>query len=72
MADDLTARELQVLQMRADGLGGNEIAARLHLSAHTIKTHLCRTYKKLGARDAGHAVALGFRAGLLDREVRRG
>lgn len=59
----LTDRELQVLQGMSRGRSNGEIGEELFLSEDTIKTHARRLFKKLGARDRAHAVALGFRRG---------
>lgn len=47
----LTRRELQLVQMLARGLTNKEIAAQLNLSENTIKNHVHRMLRKLGARD---------------------
>lgn len=47
---DLTATEAQLAALAAEGLANKEIAARLHLSVHTVEGHLTRIYRKLGAR----------------------
>jgi ATP/maltotriose-dependent transcriptional regulator MalT len=61
----LTERELQVLRGMADGKSNAEIGRELFVSEDTVKTHARRLLRKLGARDGAHAVASGFRAGLL-------
>jgi len=61
----LTHRELQVLQLITDGLTDDRIATRLHVSAHTVKSHLRRIYGKLGARTRAHAVSLAYRKRVL-------
>lgn len=61
----LTERELQVLHGMADGKSNAEIGRDLYVSEDTVKTHARRLFRKLGARDRAHAVASGFRAGLL-------
>ncbi|MBO0868265.1 MAG: response regulator transcription factor [Micromonosporaceae bacterium] len=61
----LTERELQVLRGMADGRSNAEIGRDLFVSEDTVKTHARRLFRKLGARDRAHAVAAGFRAGLV-------
>lgn len=61
----LTERELQVLRAMADGKSNAEIGRELFVSEDTVKTHARRLFRKLGARDRAHAVAAGFRAGLV-------
>jgi DNA-binding CsgD family transcriptional regulator len=46
--DQLTAQELQIAQLAAEGLSNREIGRRLYLSHRTISTHLYRTFPKLG------------------------
>lgn len=65
-APRLSARELEVLRLLARGLTNKQIADRLDLSRETIKTHTERIFRRLGAGDRTEAVALGFRAGLLE------
>ena len=62
----LTARELEILGLAAQGGSTPEIAGRLHLSAATVKTHLQNVYDKLGVTDRTSAVAVALRRGLLD------
>jgi DNA-binding NarL/FixJ family response regulator len=61
----LTPRELQVLQLLADGLSNREAAARLFVSEASIKTHVLHIYDKLGVRDRAGAVGEAFRRGLV-------
>lgn len=61
----LSERELQVLQGMAHGLSNATIGAAHHLSEDTIKTHARRLFKKLGAQDRAHAVAIGYERGIL-------
>jgi DNA-binding NarL/FixJ family response regulator len=58
-------RELEVLQLDADGLPSKEIAERLHLSEETVKAHQRNMLARLHARNRAHAVAIGFRNGYL-------
>ena len=61
----LTARELGVLELIAEGESANVIAQRLQLAAPTVKTHIQNLYAKLGVNDRGAAVAEAMRRGLL-------
>jgi DNA-binding CsgD family transcriptional regulator len=61
----LTARELEVLGLAADGASGPEIAERLVVGHATVKTHFENIYEKLGVGDRAAAVAHALRLGLL-------
>lgn len=61
----LTERELEVLQLAADGTTGPAIAERLVVSPATVKTHFEHIYEKLGVGDRAAAVAHGLRIGLI-------
>jgi DNA-binding NarL/FixJ family response regulator len=65
LAESLTSRELEVLQMLAAGLSNKEIAARLNISEHTVKFHVASILGKLGAASRTEAVSLGIRHGLV-------
>jgi DNA-binding CsgD family transcriptional regulator len=52
----VTPRELEMLQLIADGLSNREIAERAFVSENTVKTHLSRLFDKLGARRRTQAV----------------
>lgn len=64
----LSARELEVLTLVADGQSNTDIAARLHLSETTVKSHLAHIYPKLGVASRTAAVAAARRGGLIRRQ----
>jgi DNA-binding CsgD family transcriptional regulator len=55
----ITPRELEILELIAQGLSNKEIAARAYVSENTVKTHSSRVFDKLGARRRTQAVQLG-------------
>ena len=57
----LTERELDVLELVAQGLTNREVAVRLFISTGTVRTHLEHVYEKLGVRTRAGAVAAAFR-----------
>lgn len=65
LIEPLTAREREVLEMLARGLGNKEIAARLKISEHTVKFHVASILGKLGAATRTEAVSLALRQGLI-------
>jgi DNA-binding NarL/FixJ family response regulator len=65
LADELTERELEVLTLVAQGLSNQEIAAVLTVSPETVKSHVKRTYAKIGVRDRAQAVIRAYEAGLV-------
>ena len=61
----LSQREVEVLQMFADGLSTVEVGQRLFISAKTVKNHLASIYEKLDARDRTQAVLTAVRMGII-------
>ena len=61
----LSQREVEVLQMFADGLSTIETGQRLFISAKTVKNHLASIYEKLDARDRTQAVLTAVRMGII-------
>lgn len=62
---ELSSREVEVLQLVADGQSNKEIGDGLSLSALTVKSHLSRIGRKLGTGDRAQMVALAMRAGVI-------
>lgn len=63
--EDLTTRELEVLQLIRDGFKNKQIAERLSISDNTVDFHVKNIIEKLGAKDRTHAVTIATRRGLL-------
>ncbi|HXQ73163.1 MAG TPA: response regulator transcription factor [Pyrinomonadaceae bacterium] len=63
--EDLTTRELEVLQLIRDGFKNKQIAERLSISENTVDFHVKNIIDKLGAKDRTHAVTIATRRGLL-------
>jgi DNA-binding CsgD family transcriptional regulator len=61
---EITEREQEILRLVAMGEPVEEIADRLFLSPHTVRTHIRNARLKLGAKSRAHAIALAFGAGL--------
>lgn len=61
----ITRRELDILELIAQGLSNREIAEKLFVSENTVKTHSSRVFDKLGAKRRTQAVQLGKESGLL-------
>ena len=61
----LSDRELQVLHELAAGHTNKEIAARLHVSPNTVKTHVARVFEKLGAKRRTEAIRRARELGIV-------
>src|SRR5262249_38461644 len=64
-AHRLTARELEVLALAAEGLAQKQIAHKLSISSKTVGTHMSHIFEKLGAHSRGQAVAAAHKLHLL-------
>ncbi|RKS77650.1 DNA-binding NarL/FixJ family response regulator [Motilibacter peucedani] len=62
----LSAREIEVLALVADGRSNKEVGEALGLSALTVKSHLARIARKLGTGDRAEMVVVALRAGVID------
>ena len=61
----ITPRELEILELIAQGMSNREIAEKLFVSENTVKTHSSRVFDKLGAKRRTQAVQFGKEFGLL-------
>lgn len=66
MSNALSPRELEVLQLVAAGRSTDDIAAELVLSPHTVRNHIQRTLRKLGAHSKMEAVSTAVQHGIID------
>jgi len=66
----LSARELEILRLVGGGLGNRQIAARLHLSVHTVKNHVRNIFERLDVKSRWSAVSRARDQGWLAPESR--
>jgi len=66
--EQLSSRELEVLQLVAEGDSNSEIASRLHISQATVKSHLVHIFGKLGVSDRTAAVTAALQRGIMRLE----
>ena len=64
LPDGLTEREAEILRLIAQGLNNPEIAARLFVTTHTVKSHINRIFAKTGSRDRPAAIRYAHQHGL--------
>jgi DNA-binding NarL/FixJ family response regulator len=64
--DELTERELEVLELITRGLSNAEIGSKLFISETTVKTHVTRVLQKLGLRDRAQAIVMAYQTGLFE------
>jgi DNA-binding NarL/FixJ family response regulator len=62
---DLSDREVEVLQLIAEGLPPTQVANRLHISRKTVSSHMQRIFTKLDVHTRAQAVAVAYEAGLI-------
>ena len=65
-APQLTERELQILQMLADGCSPADVAERLFIAPKTVRNHLTKAYDKLGASSRSQAIVTALQFGLIE------
>jgi DNA-binding NarL/FixJ family response regulator len=65
MVEALTGREIEILQLLALGLTNKQIAARLGISAYTVKFHVSTIFSKMGTTNRVETVNLGLKKGLI-------
>lgn len=65
----MTARELEVLKLTAQGLANKQVARALGLSDKTVRNHIANIYEKLGIHDRSQALLYAVRKGLIDPSV---
>jgi len=65
LVEPLTAREMEVIQLMAQGLANKQIALSLNISEHTVKFHLSSLYAKLGISSRTEAIKRGIELGLI-------
>lgn len=69
--DELSRREIDVLQLIAIGNSNKEIGEHLSIGENTVKSHVTSVLSKLGANDRAHAVTIGLKRGIIDLETTR-
>jgi DNA-binding CsgD family transcriptional regulator len=65
----LTSRETEVTVLVIRGLSNIQMGNRMFLSVDTVKTHLCRVFKKTGAHNRAHLITLAWQHNLVPHEV---
>jgi DNA-binding CsgD family transcriptional regulator len=62
----LTASEIEIVRLVAEGLTTKEIAIRKHISFHTVATHRKNIFRKLGVTNASELLMYAIKAGIID------
>jgi DNA-binding NarL/FixJ family response regulator len=65
----LSERELSVLEELAMGTSTEDIGGKLHVSPHTVRTHIKNILRKLDAHTRAHAVAIAYSEDAIDPDV---
>jgi DNA-binding NarL/FixJ family response regulator len=68
-SESLSAREVAVLEELAMGTSTEDIAAKLHVSPHTVRTHIKNIMRKLDARTRAHAVAIAYSEDAINPDI---
>ena len=63
--EELSGRELEILQLMAKGAANKEISAQLNISQSTVKTHIANIFQKLGVNDRTEAVTQALKKGII-------
>jgi DNA-binding NarL/FixJ family response regulator len=67
--DELTPREIDVLNLIAAGNANKEIADELSIGEASVKSYVTNILSKLGAKDRTHAVTIGLRRGIIELQI---
>jgi len=67
--DELTAREIEVLQLIAAGNSNKLIADALSIGEATVKSHVTNILSKLGANDRAHAITIALKRGIIELQT---
>ncbi len=60
LSEQLTAREMDVLELLIQGCSNREISERLFISVHTVKNHITNIFQKIGVNDRSQLIALVY------------
>jgi len=60
LSEQLTSREMDVLELLVQGCSNREISERLFISVHTVKNHITNIFQKIGVNDRSQLIALVY------------
>jgi DNA-binding NarL/FixJ family response regulator len=66
VSDQVSATQLEILKLVAEGLSNPEIGAKMSLSVSSVSAHLRLLFRRIGAKDRAHAVYLCLRDGVIE------